>query len=79
VGQRRPGILFPGRGISSVTLAAGDAMLRIDIWANSVFQHRSTSQDTMLVACAMIIKNRRYDVGLNAANLVHEQVEDRLG
>jgi hypothetical protein len=32
----------------------------------------------MILACAVVIQNRRYDRDLNAANLVYEQVEDRL-
>lgn len=33
----------------------------------------------MIVVCAAIITNRRYDTELNAANLVYEQVGDRMG
>ncbi|MGH3185808.1 MAG: hypothetical protein ACRDPY_15945 [Streptosporangiaceae bacterium] len=77
--QRRQETMFADRGISSITLATADAMLRIQIWANSVFRHPPAPEDTMITACAVIIKNRRYDLELNAANFVYEQVGDRLG
>ena len=33
----------------------------------------------MILACAVVITNRRYHRELNAANLVYEQIGDRLG
>jgi hypothetical protein len=66
------------RGHSSITLATADASLQIDIWADSVFRHPPAVDDTMILACAVIIANRRRRGGLNAANLVYEQVEGRL-
>jgi hypothetical protein len=78
VGRRRPGMV-PERVTSSITLATADARLRIDVWANLTFQGLPAPEDTMIVASAVIITNRRYSADLNAANLVYEQVGDRLG
>jgi len=64
----------------SFTLTAGDVGLRIDLW-----ERRKTGQsvqpvqdDTMVLAGCVMINNPRHPVPLNAANLVYEQVGDRL-
>jgi hypothetical protein len=61
---------------ASVTLFTQDARLRIDIWDRETY--RIDPEDTLVLACAAIITNRRYDTELNAANLVYERVGDRL-
>jgi hypothetical protein len=61
----------------SITLATADATLRIDTWEQGAYG--AVPGDTMLLACAVVISNRRYDREVNAANLVYEQIGDRLG
>lgn len=61
----------------SITLATADTRLRIDTWELAAYGAVPT--DTMILACAVIITNRRYDGELNAANLVYEQIGDRMG
>jgi hypothetical protein len=70
-----PGMTEAGK--FSMTLASTDAMLRIDPW--EVGAYGAVQGDTMILACAVVIGNRRYDRDLNAANLVYEQAGDRLG
>jgi hypothetical protein len=65
----------PGR--HSITLATADATLRIDTWEQGAYG--AVPGDTMLLACAVVITNRRYDREVNAANLVYERIGDRLG
>ena len=60
-----------------MTLVTQDARLRIDIWDPATYQ--LAQDDTLVLACAAIITNRRYDTELNAANVVYEQVGDRFG
>jgi hypothetical protein len=64
-------------GSSSITLATADASLRIDTWEQGAYG--AIAGDTMILACAVVIMNRRYDRELNAANLVYEQIGGRLG
>jgi Protein kinase domain len=65
----------PGR--SSITLATADATLRIDTWEQG--SYGVVPGDTMVLASAVVIMNRCYDRELRAANLVYEQIGDRLG
>ena len=67
------------RPTTSITLSTEDARLRIEVWENAIFQHPPAPEDTMILACAIVITNRRYSTELNAANLVYEQLGDRLG
>jgi serine/threonine protein kinase len=60
----------------TVTLVTQDARLRIEIWDPETYE--LVPEDTLVLACAAIITNRRWDTELNAANLVYEQVGDRL-
>lgn len=64
-------------GMNSITLSTADATLQIDPWVQGAYG--AVQGDTMLLACAAIISNRRYERDLSAANLVYEQVGDRLG
>lgn len=64
-------------GSSSITLSTADARLRIDTWEQGAYG--AIPGDTMILACAVVITNRRYDTELHAANLVYEQIGDRLG
>lgn len=61
----------------SSSLTAGGVRLRIDLW-----EGMTTSQpvqgDTMVLAGCVMITNPSYDTELNSANLVYEQVDDRL-
>lgn len=63
-------------GSNSITLATPHAALRIDPWEHAAYG--AIPGDTMTMACAVMISNRRYNRDLNAANLVYEQVGDRL-
>lgn len=70
-----------GRGTSaagtySITLSTADARLRIDTWEQGAYG--AIPGDTMILACAVVITNRRYDTELNSANLVFEQIGDSL-
>jgi serine/threonine-protein kinase len=64
-------------GMSSITLSTPDASLRIDFWEQGGYG--AIPGDTMVLACAVVIRGRRYDTDLNAANLVYEETGDRLG
>jgi hypothetical protein len=61
----------------SITLSTADARLSLEIWEDGAYG--GVVGDTMVVAGAVIITNRRYDTELNAANFVYEQIGDRLG
>lgn len=84
--QIEPGVTLqspaPGQGrysigARSITLATDAARLRIDLWDEGAYG--AVSGDSMLLASAVIITNRRYNSELNAANLIYEQIGDRLG
>jgi hypothetical protein len=64
-------------GARSITLATSDAQVRIDLWDEGAYG--AVAGDSMLLASAVTITNRRYDRKLNASNLVYEQVGERLG
>jgi serine/threonine-protein kinase len=64
-------------GRSSITLATPDATLRIDPWEQG--SYGAVVGDTMILACSVEIRNRRYERDLSAANLVYEQIGDRFG
>jgi hypothetical protein len=62
---------------SSIKLAIFDAALRITPWEQG--DYGAVPGDTMILAGEVVIMNRRFNRELNAANLVYEQVADRLG
>lgn len=59
-----------------LTMSTGDATLRIEIWEGTT--DKPVPDDTMIIAGGVMITSRRYTTPLNAANLVYEQVGDRL-
>ncbi|MBV9024253.1 MAG: protein kinase [Streptomycetaceae bacterium] len=63
--------------VSSFSLTAGEVRLRVDLW-----EGMTTSQpvpgDTMVLAGCVVITNPSYSKELNSANVVYEQVGDRL-
>ena len=64
----------------SFTLIAGDVGLQIELWDRKRLGHpvQPVQDDTMILVGGVMINNPSYSVGLNAANLVYEQVGDRL-
>jgi Protein kinase domain len=64
----------------SFILTAGDVGLRIDLWERRKAGQpaRPVQDDTMVLAGCVMINNPRHGVPLNSANLVYEQVGDRL-
>lgn len=64
-------------GSRSIRIEVNDVRLRVDLWDQG--SYGAVPGDTMLLAAAVNITNRRYDRDLLAANLVYEQVGDRLG
>ena len=64
----------------SFTLTVGDVGLRIDLWERRKAGHpvQPVRDDTMVLAGCVMINNPRHPVPLNSANLVYEQVGDRL-
>jgi len=64
----------------SFTLTVGDVGLRIDLWERRKADHpvQPVQDDTMVLAGCVMINNPRHPVPLNSANLVYEQVGDRL-
>jgi Protein kinase domain len=64
----------------SFSLSAGDVGLRIELWERKRLGHpvQPAQDDTMILAGGVMINNPSYPVGLSAANLVYEQVGDRL-
>jgi hypothetical protein len=70
------GHLERDHGGAMITMSTGGIRLRIDVWEQGAY---GLPGDSMVLACAVLITNRRYDTELNAANLVYEQIGDRLG
>jgi tRNA A-37 threonylcarbamoyl transferase component Bud32 len=64
----------------SFTLTAGLVGLRVDLWAGRKTGRLAepVQDDTMILAGCVMITNPRHPVPLNSANLVYEQVGDRL-
>jgi serine/threonine protein kinase len=65
-------------GTLPILLSTGDVRLRIDTWFG-MLTYQPEPEDTIVLAGAVVITNRNYRTELNAANLVCEQVGDRLG
>jgi hypothetical protein len=65
---------------TSFSLSAGDVGLQIELWERKRLGRpvQPVQDDTMILAGGVMINNPSYLVGLNAANLVYEQVGDRL-
>ncbi|MGH3185032.1 MAG: hypothetical protein ACRDOE_24435, partial [Streptosporangiaceae bacterium] len=61
----------------SFTLTAGGVRLRIDPW-EGMTTDQPVPGDTMVLAGCVVITNPSYSTELNSANLVCEQVGDRL-
>lgn len=61
----------------SFGLTVGGVKLRIDLW-EGMTPSQLVPDDTMILAGSVMITNPSYSSGLNAANLVYEQVGDRL-
>jgi hypothetical protein len=61
----------------SFTLTAGGVRLRIDLW-EGMTTDQPVPGDTMVLAGCVMITNPSYSAELNSANLVYEQVGDRL-
>jgi len=59
------------------SLSAGGVILRIDLW-EGMTTDQPVPDDTMVLAGSVIITNPSYPTELNSANLVYEQVGDRL-
>ena len=64
-------------GTWSVTLAAGAARLRIDLWDQG--RYGPIPGHAMIMAGMVVIARRRSDTEVNAANLVYEQAGDQPG
>jgi hypothetical protein len=64
----------------SFSLTAGDVGLRIELWDSRTRSRRvqPVQDDTMVLAGHVMINNPRQSVPVNSANLVYEQVGDRL-
>jgi hypothetical protein len=64
----------------SFILTAGNVGLRIDLWDRRKAGRpvQQVQDDTMVLAGCVMINNPRHGVPLNSANLVYEQVGDRL-
>ena len=61
----------------SFSLTAGGVRLRIDLW-EGMTTDQPVPGDTMALAGCVMITNPSYSTELNSANLVYEQVGDRL-
>ena len=61
----------------SFSLSAGGVRLRIDLW-EGMTTDQPVPDDTMVLADAVMITNPSYPTELNSANIVYEQVGDRL-
>ncbi len=64
-------------GGTMITISTADARLRIGLWLMGAYGQ--VHGDTMILAGDVAITNRRYPTELNAANLVYEQIGDRMG
>lgn len=64
----------------SFTLTVGEVGLRIDLWERRKAGQpvQPVQDDTMVLAGCVMINNPRHPIPLNSANLVYEQVGDRL-
>ena len=64
----------------SFTLTAGEVGLRIDLWERRKAGQpvQPVQDDTMVLVGFVMINNPRHPIPLNSANLVYEQVGDRL-
>jgi hypothetical protein len=62
----------------TITLSASNVRLHIEIWENMTTDE-PVPDDTMVLAGCVVISNQRHPMSLNAANLVYEQVGDRMG
>ncbi len=60
-----------------LSLSAGGVRLRIDLW-EGMTTDQPVPDDTMVLAGAVMITNPSYPTELNSANIVYEQVGDRL-
>jgi hypothetical protein len=70
---RRIFVASPRPGMSTANIS-----LRIDLWEDMTTD-RPVEGDTMVLAGCVIVTNPRHPIELNAANVVYEQVGDRLG
>ena len=61
----------------SFSLSAGGIGLRMDLW-EGMTTDQPVPDDTMVLAGAVMITNVSYPTELNSANIVYEQVGDRL-
>jgi hypothetical protein len=63
-------------GGTAIRIANADAQLRIILWLTGGYG--KVPGDTMILAAEVLIKNRRQG-DLNAANVIYEQIGDRMG
>ncbi|MFF3097711.1 protein kinase [Streptomyces cyaneofuscatus] len=63
--------------VPSFSLIADAVRLRINLWEDMTTD-QPVPNDTMVLAGCVVITNRSYSTELNSANLVYEQVGDRL-
>ncbi|MFE1852162.1 hypothetical protein [Streptomyces sp. NPDC059489] len=63
--------------VSGFSLTAGGVRLRVDLW-EGMATDRPVPGDTMALAGCVLITNPSYSTELNSANIVYEQVGDRL-
>lgn len=71
-----PGAALKALPDGSLELSTPDATAGFEIWENAGGSRDSA--DTMVVAGGVLIRNRRFSTPLVAANVVYEQVGDRL-
>jgi len=64
--------------VPSLSISTSDVKLRIDLWPGMTTD-KPVPDDTMVLAGCVMISNPRHTTELNAANVVYEQVGDRLG
>jgi hypothetical protein len=64
--------------VPSLSMSTANVRLRIDLW-EGMTTNTPVPDDTMVLAGCVMITNPRYPTELNAANVVYEQVGDRLG
>jgi serine/threonine protein kinase len=62
----------------TLTLSTASVRLHIEIW-EGMTSHEPVADDTMILAASVTITNPRHPTELISANLVYEQVGDRLG
>ncbi|MDH6222809.1 hypothetical protein [Streptomyces pseudovenezuelae] len=64
-------------GVPGFSLMAGGVRLRLDLWEGARTSE-PVPDDTMVIAGCVMITNPSYGTELNSANVVYEQVGDRL-